>query len=317
VLEVRTASPADLAAIATLVAEQQRDPTRHIGYLASTEDAIAAQLTELEPLGLDGTVIAVDEGQLVGVLAAEWDDDPPRVWWHGPVVASGGDWQAVADALDDAGRRLLPASVTEEEHAPDARHEELAAFAARHGAVAGEGSVVLGRRLDGTSDEPAADHAGAGPDDGRDAIDADHAARAALEGIVLRPFEERDRAAVAALHDALFPATHTPGHRIDEGADRLVWVAEHAGGLVGYVAAEPQEDGDGYVDFLGVTETVRGRGLGTALVGTACEQLRARGCPSVHLTVRTSNVAARRVYARCGFAEERELVPWRRGFTVA
>jgi ribosomal protein S18 acetylase RimI-like enzyme len=296
VLEVRTASPADLAAIATLVAEQQRDPTRHVGYLASTEDAIAVQLTELEPLGLDGTVIALDEGQVVGVLAAEWDDDPPRVWWHGPVVASGADWQAVADALDDAGRRLLPASVTEEEHAPDARHEQLAAFAARHGAVAGEGSVVLGRRLDGTSDD---------------------APRATPEGIVLRPFEERDRAAVAALHDALFPATHTPGHRLDEGADRLVWVAEHAGELVGYVAAEPQEDGDGYVDFLGVAETVRGRGLGTALVGTVCVQLRAHGCPSVHLTVRTSNVAARRVYARCGFTEERELVPWRRGFTVA
>jgi ribosomal protein S18 acetylase RimI-like enzyme len=316
VLVVRTASSADLAAIATLVAEQQRDPARHVGYLASTEDAIEVQLTELEPLGLDGTVIAVDAGQLVGVLAAEWDDEPPRVWWHGPVVASGADWQAVADALDDAGRRLLPASVTEEEHAPDARHEQLAAFAARHGAVAGEGSVVLRRQLDGTAD-PAAAHTGAGPAGGRDATDASDAPRPTLEGIVLRPFEERDRAAVAALHDALFPATHTPGHRLDEGADRLLWVAEHADELVGYVAAEPQEDGDGYVDFLGVAETVRGRGLGTALVGSACVQLRARGCPSVHLTVRTSNVAARRVYARCGFTEERVLVPWRRGFTVA
>jgi ribosomal protein S18 acetylase RimI-like enzyme len=299
VVEVRIASPAELVAIASLVAGQQRDPTRHVGYLASTEDAIAQQLAALEPAGLAGTVVAVDGDRLVGVLAAEWDDEPPRVWWHGPVVAPGWDWQEVADALDAAARRLLPASVREEEHAPDARHEELATFAARHGAVAGEGSVVLGRQLLDPTGDGMVGEVGPTP-----------------AGIALRAFEEHDRVAVATLHDALFPSTHTPGHRLDEGTDRLVWVAVRDGEVVGYVAAERQEEGEGYVDFLGVAETARGCGLGTALVDTACAQLRARGCPSVHLTVRTSNVAARRVYARCGFTEERILVPWRRGFTV-
>jgi ribosomal protein S18 acetylase RimI-like enzyme len=300
VVEVRIASSGELAAIASLVAEQQRDPTRHLGYLASDEQAISVQLTDLEPVGLDGTVVAVDGDRIVGVLAAEWDDDPPRVWWHGPVVARGWDWQAVADALDAAARRLLPASVREEEHAPDARHEELPAFAARHGAVAGEGSVVLGRQLDGTTVAP-----------------SDRPGGSSLDGIVIRGFEEADRPAVAALHDALFPDTHARGHRIDEGTDRLVLVAVRDGQVVGYVAAEQQEDGEGYVDYLGVDEAIRGRGLGTALVDLACAQLRARGSSSVHLTVRTSNVAARRVYAACGFTEERILVPWRVGFSVA
>jgi ribosomal protein S18 acetylase RimI-like enzyme len=300
VVEVRVASSAELAAIASMVAGQQQDPTRHVGYLASEEDAIAVQLTELEPSGLDGTVVAMDGDQVVGVLAAEWDDDPPRVWWHGPVVARGWDWQGVADALDAAARRLLPASVREEEYAPDARHEELAAFATRHGAVAGEGSVVLSRQLDDTVTAPTDGDLGG-----------------SLDGTVIRSFEEGDRSAVAVLHDALFPDTHTRGHRLDEGTDRLVRVAVRDGEVVGYVAAEQQEGGEGYVDYLGVTEAVRGSGLGTALVDLACAQLRARGCASVHLTVRTSNVAARRVYARCGFTEERILVPWRVGFRVA
>jgi ribosomal protein S18 acetylase RimI-like enzyme len=296
-MEVRPAAPTELPAIARLVAAQQQDPARHIGYLASDEHAIAVQLAELEPAGLGSTVVAVDGDQVVGVLAAEWDDDPPRVWWHGPVVAPGPGWQAVADVLDAACRRLLPATVHEEEYAPDGRHEELATFAARHGAVAGEGSVVLGRQLADAEDGPTA----AGP---------------VLDGIELRPFAASDRSAVATLHDALFPDTHTRGHRLDEGADRLVWVAVRDGEVVGYVAAERQEDGEGYVDYLGVAATARGGGLGTVLVATACAQLRRRGCRSVHLTVRASNLAARRVYARCGFTEERILVPWRRGFTV-
>jgi ribosomal protein S18 acetylase RimI-like enzyme len=294
-MEVRGATTADLPAIAALVAEQQRDPTRHVGYLATAEAAIAAQLLGLEPAGLDGAVVAVEGGRLVGMLAAEWDEDPPRVWWHGPVVAGGRDWQTTADALEAVARRVLPATVREEEHAPDARHTLLAAFAARHGAVAGEGSVVLGRPLA----EPLTFPSGG------------------LEDVTLRPFVARDRAAVAALHDALFPGTHTPGHRLDEGPRRLVWVAAVAGELAGYVAAERQEEDEGYLDFLGVVPAFRGRGLGAALVATACEQLRLSGCPSVHLTVRESNQAARRVYARCGFTEERVLVPWRRGFTVA
>jgi ribosomal protein S18 acetylase RimI-like enzyme len=35
-----------------------------------------------------------------------------------------------------------------------------------------------------------------------------------------------------------------------------------------------------------------------------------------HLTVRSANDAARRLYASLGFTEERVLVPMRRGFTL-
>jgi ribosomal protein S18 acetylase RimI-like enzyme len=293
-MEIRALEATELTTVASVVAAQQDDPTRHIGYLGTSATGIEEQLTELEPAGLGGAVVAVEGAEVVGMLAAEWDDDPPRVWWHGPVVAAGHDWQATALKLDAAARRLLPATVVEEEYAPDSRHDELPTFAAALGFRAQEGSVVLSRTL------PAS-------------IPDHHPA-----DVLLRPFAARDRAAVAALHDRLFPATHTTGTRIDEGRDRSVLVATVGERLVGYVAAERQEGGEGYVDFLGVEADQRGRGLGRVLVATACARLHEQfGCVQVHLTVRASNAAARAVYAACGFTEERVLVPWRRGFSIA
>jgi ribosomal protein S18 acetylase RimI-like enzyme len=295
-VELRTATTEDLTVIAELITAQQAEPTRHVGEFGSTPAGVAEQLVELEPLGLEGVVVAVADGTIVGVLAAEWDEDPARVWWCGPTIAPGTDWQATAAALYDQLRRRVPASVVQEEFAPDERHRELATFAAERGFRAEEASVVLTRAL------PSADTAGS--------------ASGAVPARV-RPVTEEDRGAVAALHERLFPGTHTTGTRLDEGRDRLVLVAELDGGLVGYVAAERQEDGTGYLDFLGVEPVARGRGIGFLLVDAACELLHERlGCREVNLTVRVSNAAARQLYERCGFTEERVLVPWRRGFTL-
>ena len=133
-----------------------------------------------------------------------------------------------------------------------------------------------------------------------------------LPGVVIRAFRDEDRAAVAAIHDQLFPGSHLPGPRVDEGRDRRVFVAIRDPDPVGYVAIDRQHDGQGYLDFVGVTDDERGLGIGTALAAEACVSAWDAGSVGVHLTVRTSNVAARRLYERLGFTEERILVPWRR-----
>lgn len=277
--------------MAALVAAQQADPARHVAYESMAAAAIASELAELEPAGLDGLLVAVDGEEVVGALGAEWDERPPRVWWHGPYAAVDDEaWPAVAAALLDAGRTLLPASVEEEELAPDDRHALLARLAARRGFTGGEASAVLSAALPVASPPP-------------------------VEGVVLRPFAEDDRAAVAALHDPLFPDTHLPGDRLDQGRDRVVVVAEARDGIAGYAALERQTDGAGYLDFLGVDPAWRGRGLGRALVAGACARLvEVHGCRDLHLTVRESNAVARALYAALGFTEERLIRPWRRGF---
>lgn len=286
-----TITPVDEASIddaAALVAELQADPGHHIGYLGQDPAALVEQLRALEPRGLAAVLAATDGGRIVGLLGAEWDDEPPRVWWHGPMVGDEGRWDEVADRLYSAGRALLPDTVVEQELAPEDANERVAAFAQRHGFVRGTGSAVLERRLD------------EGP--------------VTLTGgsrLPVRRFRDDDRASVAALHDALFPDTHLPGHRIDEGARRIVLVALDGDDLAGYVAAEIQEDEEGYLDYLGVDPRHQRQGIGALLIAHVCEALRAEGCPTVGLTVREDNPAARALYDRLGFIEERVLVPWR------
>lgn len=285
--------PVDLSAVAAFLADRQADPGQHIGYLNTEPAAIVGQLRGLEPLGTGGLLVARVDGRIVGVLAAEWDTEPPRCWWHGPFVADDADPAEVAEALLRRGEQLLPATVTEQETCGDDRHAWLAGFARRHGFVAEEASAVLGRELGTALPERT------------------------LATVPVEDLDAEQRDAVAALHEQLFPNTHTPGAKlVSGGTDRLLVVLED-GDVGGYVAVERQEDGEGYLDFLGVAPAARGRGLGSALVAAACHEMRdGLGCRATHLTVRVSNAAARKVYANNGFTEERVLVPFRKGYSI-
>ncbi len=319
-MHIRALREAELGAVAALVARLQTDPVAHIGYLDREPSAIAAQLTEIEPRGLTDVLVAVDEGpggpdgpggtdgpegtgeRIVGLLAAEWDTEPPRVWWHGPLVTDAERWDEIADALYASQLARLPDTVREQELFHDARSDRLARFAARHGFHREPASAVLSRPLDG----------GDG-DEGGDAVGVP----APPDGIGIGPLEDRDRNAVARLHAACFPTAHLPGNRLDEGPRRAVLVARRDGEVVGYVAVERQHDGQGYLDFLAVVPEERGRGIGAALIVEAMAWCRTQGSVGVHLTVREENVTARALYERLGFTEEMLAVPWRLGVTMA
>jgi ribosomal protein S18 acetylase RimI-like enzyme len=300
-VQVRRAERGELAEVAGWVASCQADPRWHIGEFGFDPDGIEEDLAGREPGGLEQVLVAVDDGEVVALLAVDWDDDPPRAWWAGPIVDDPRHLEvgAAADLLLAAGQDLLPHHVTQQEFAFDDRASELGAFAQRHGAVAEEASAVLNRPLADAADLVAA---AAGTGDGVEVVDPDTG----------------QREAAAALHDRLFPGTHSVGTRaVGVADDRLVRVAVLDDEVVGYVALERQADGDGYLDFVGVSDAVRGRGIGRRLVAAGCLALHvAHGCPAVHLTVRESNVAARQVYVALGFTEERLLRPWRIGFGI-
>lgn len=290
-VEVGSARTEERDAVVALFADAQRRPERHICYLSVEPAAIAAELAGLEPEGWDGVLVArAPDGEVVGALAAEHDREPPRAWWHGPVVADSYPYLEVGGALLEAARPRLPDHVVEEEFAGDAAHQELAALAAEHGCEAQDGSAVLHRP---TAPVP-------------------EVANVAT----IRPFTEPDRGIVAEIHDAAFPSGHLPGHRVDEGEDRWVLVAERDGEVIGYVAAERHQDGTGYIDLVGVREDARGGGVGAALVAEAVRSLGDVGCQTANLTVRETLHGARRLYERLGFSEERLVRPYRRGFRL-
>ena len=277
-------SPDELEAISALVAAEQVRPDRCIPYFSDGAGAIAQEIQGDTPWV--GRTWVLRTSGIVGALVAETDDELDRVWWTGPFVAAG-DWQRGADLLYEAARTAVPHY--QEELAGDHRHRYLAEFARRNGFHAEEASAAL---LCTTAPPP--------PD------------------VPCRPVLQRERPHVAAMHDRVFPGTHSPGTRLvgRDDPDLMCLVTHVGGSIAGYIAVEVQPDGSGYIDFVGVGADYRRRGLGRALVASATRALFERGVRYVHLTVRAGNAAARRLYTDLGFVEDRVIVPYRKGFSL-
>jgi ribosomal protein S18 acetylase RimI-like enzyme len=60
----------------------------------------------------------------------------------------------------------------------------------------------------------------------------------------------------------------------------------------------------GWVNYLAVEPTLRGRGFGQAMMAEAESRLRALGCPKVSLQIRRSNLEVARFYASLGYTED-------------
>ncbi len=135
-------------------------------------------------------------------------------------------------------------------------------------------------------------------------------------GIVIRPVADaRDVAAVAALHSAVFAGSarslderaalmRAPGY---QPALDLIAVGRN-GVLVGYALgmAAPLErerlgQACGWIEFVGVERSQRGRGLGRALILHLLRAMRDAGLDTALLSAGAANLAACRLFAACGF----------------
>lgn len=315
-MDLRRATTDDLDRLAELAEALQSRPERHVAYLSAERKAIAAELTDLGDWSMVSSV-ALHGAEPVGFLVGEVDEEIGRVWWLGPFVTqtaeagaagSGDGWARAATALLEHGGRQLPAAVDQEELAVDDRFVDLIGWAPDHGFAVDPASAILTRPLEPVS--PRADRGDEQKDAERDADGRDG-------GLVIRATTPDDAAVVGPLHDRLFPDTHLPGHRLLDGSERLVrLVAEVDGETVGYVALEHTADDEAYIDYLGVDERWRRRGIGRELVEAGAAVGRRLGCRRAALTVRTANDGARALYRSIGFTEERILQPLRRGFRL-
>lgn len=278
--------------LARLAAPLQARPDRFQAYFGEDVDEIAAEIEHIDDWR-DVTWIARSGDRLVGWLIAEHDDEIGRVWWWGPVVADGEGWSGVADRLVDAALAGLDGRFEQFEFAVGADHVEAMALGERLGYRRDIGSVVL--RLDS---------------------DLRPTVAPPRSGIrLLEPSGDvADR--VAGLHDRIFPAGHLSGRQVVGSADDVVLAAVDGPDVVGYVRAEHQAGGDGYLDFVGVEPAHRSVGVARALVLGAIERLRRGGAAAITLTVREDNAPARALYARLGFEGDRVLVPLRSGFST-
>ena len=289
-MTLRTAAAADLPELAAMAARLQARPERHIAYLGVDASGIEAELGQLSWQLV--SVVATDDrtSEITGFLIGDVDEEMGRVWWNGPFVR-GEEWHSLADDLLAEARRQLPANVTEEEMAIDARFASFETWAFDHGFAAEVGSWVL-------------------------TLERDLVAPAGDGEIAYRLMTEDDHDDVARIHEDQFPGTHTTGARLvaqhDVDHPRLVAVADDE--VLGYVAVEREADGSGYIDFVAVEPSHRRRGLGAGLIGAGVAALKTLGAEPVCLTVREDIAGARELYASLGFTEERLICPLRRGF---
>jgi ribosomal protein S18 acetylase RimI-like enzyme len=123
--------------------------------------------------------------------------------------------------------------------------------------------------------------------------------------IDIRRIGPTDRALVVAAAD-LFD--HPPR---DEPTDRFLAADDHhllfameghqpIGFVTGVELVHPDKDVEMFLYELGVAETARGRGVGTALVDALAAIARERGCRGMWVLTDEDNVAALKAYRRAG-----------------
>lgn len=265
----------DVEEIASFIAAMQARADHRMAMCGLKAGEIADQIEEFDV----AFVTRREEEDIVGVLGVDYDPEMRRSWLYGPFVVDEPGWDEMADALWRDVSGLVPPGAKDVDIAYVVTNARAAAFAARHGfETFSEGAVMTFPR-ERLSDLPGS------PD--------------------VRPIGAEDRGQVAQLHAALFPDVWPPaGHMFERlNEHREVFVAAEANEVLGYLHAEVKpQHGEGFIEFVGVREEARGRGMAKQMVSAALRwMLSFAGMEEIELYVRDDNPAARRVYSSVGF----------------
>ena len=84
-------------------------------------------------------------------------------------------------------------------------------------------------------------------------------------------------------------------------SDKTVFFAYVDGQLAGQIRLWKHWNKYAYIDDVAVEPAYRGRGVGYALIGRAIEGAKSKELPGIMLETQDNNVAACRLYERCGF----------------
>lgn len=107
------------------------------------------------------------------------------------------------------------------------------------------------------------------------------------------------------------------GARIPDGycdrEDSAAFLAYEGGRAAGMILLSTGWNGLAVIDDLAICATFRRRGIGAALIAQAKAWAQAQGLPGIMLETQDNNVAACRLYERCGF----ELKGFDRGLYAA
>jgi len=290
-MHIRLMQLDEAPSVASFIARLQPDPTHQIAYFDMSPEDIVEQLRGFDTHPACATLLAYEKERFLGLLGLEVSAEIQRTWLYGPLISEGEDWAVIADALyARALESFIPPGYSQELFV-DVQHTRMADFAARHGFPA--------RPLESSM-----------------RLDRPHAAQLPTPQAVYvldPPYTE----GFVALHDRLFPGTYYSGQQILArlGERDRVYITRDEGNAVnGYIYAKVEDGPDSaYIDFLGVAEQARRKGLGSALTCAAVGWLLTFShVNTIALTVRGTNTPAVALYQRLGFVLTQTLAGYRK-----
>jgi ribosomal protein S18 acetylase RimI-like enzyme len=262
--------------MASLIALQNQRPELQCIHSGEGRESILQTMRKWEAVSEICFAIALQEGRLVGLLGAEFDEELARGWLWGPFVLVE-PWTTVAEALLAELLEMLPSAVRRLDFFVHERNQRALRFYLEHGFHSIQTSHVY------VAARPLAPVALSEP---------------------CPPLAGDQAGAFRTLHDSIFPKTYYTGQDILDqlDGDHQVFVCGSGEDLAGYIYAIVDEGGEGYIDFVGVRAELRGRGLGQRLLLTAMDWLFAvKNVAQVGLTVSDDQVNARSLYEKVGF----------------
>jgi ribosomal protein S18 acetylase RimI-like enzyme len=288
-MHVAPMKPDQLNEVAAFITRLQADPSHHIGYFGERQEDIALYVRELEPAGTDCFVLAHEDEKLLGILGAEADPELRRAWLHGPIVDYP-DWDTLADHLYEAAcQQVIPAYASMYELFGNIANVNLCRFARRWGfaPLPSTAAVLRFPRHQGVT------------------LPAAHASE----------LDSRFHDSFIKLHETSFPDAYYLGKQVIGMLNdtKKVFVVTDGDSLGGYIYAQVDSGGDGYIDFLGVEESVRRQGIGRQLITAATHWLLSLpGVQDIRLTVNGDNTPAIALYSGLGYEHVCTLQAYRK-----
>jgi GNAT superfamily N-acetyltransferase len=280
-ITVKQAKAEDFETISKLIADQNKNPDTHCVQSDTGDDYQSIQ-NELFRLASDDGICfmtAHQNGELVGALGCELDQELGRGWTRGPFVTSKTvEWEDTASALLQGLQNTLPPAIHWLDSFLNIANEQGNKFYTAHGFQQLRLAHVYTA----------------------DAFENPLGNLRACESM-----NSLQAQSFITLHERIFTQTYATGQRILDKLDddHQVFIYTEVDELLGYLYATIEEDtGDGSVEFIGVRDDARGKGIGRQLLQTALQWIfEAKKAHQAILVVNDNLTNARSLYESVGF----------------
>lgn len=277
----------NLAEAAAFIAMMNSQPCNHVGYIGTDVHEIKdTLLNDFSDFPLeDSAVCGYDEGELVGFLGLDYDQESKSAELWGPFT-SGVDGLSLSLAMFKHLLTKLPGPIEKIYGFFNIQNENGISFM---------NSLQAARKADQAI-------LSIGKNQYLPVKNAD---------ITISELKDEDQAHFISLHDMTFRNSYLNAATIlDKQCDKnKVFVAKNTGKLLGYVYCEAvPEFGEGEIHYLAVSQEARNRGVGTSLIQSTLDFLFSfNEINEITLCVEGKSYPAIHAYRRAGFTLKHKL----------